>query len=122
VLTDRVRSLLNLDPSDYEIHVHSYGDNAILGPLEPDNAAPRDGPFWITIDVFFATDADYAQAAAPGVLTTDTFLYRLPNIRVIKTSFPRPVVQGAFADRDMHSGQQHIPLAQLPIGPTSTEV
>ena len=42
-------------------------------------------------------------------------LYRLPNIRVIKTSFPRPVVQGAFADRDMHSGQQHIPLAQLPI-------
>jgi hypothetical protein len=42
VLTDRVRSLLNLDPSDYEIHVHSYGDNAILGPLEPDNAAPRE--------------------------------------------------------------------------------
>jgi hypothetical protein len=105
-----------------------------LGDLASLVRSKNAGPFWITIDVFFATDADYAQAAAPGVLTTDTIarvyqadpatvvLYRLPNIRVIKTSFPRPVVQGAFADRDMHSGQQHIPLAQLPIGPTSTEV
>jgi len=42
-------------------------------------------------------------------------LYRLPDIRVIKASFPRPVVQGSFADRDMHSGQQRIPLAGLPI-------
>ena len=105
-----------------------------LGDLASLVRSKNAGPFWITIDVFFATDADYAQAAAPGVLTTDTIarvyqadpatvvLYRLPNIRVIKTSFPRPVVQGTFADRDMHSGQQHIPLAQLPIGPTSTEV
>ena len=79
------------------------------------------------IDVFFATDADYQRAAAPGVLTEDVLaglyrvaaadvaLYRLPNIRVIKASFPRPVVQGSFADRDMHSGQQHIPLAKFLI-------
>jgi hypothetical protein len=115
VLTDRVRSLLNLDPSDYEIHVHSYGDNAILGPLEPDNAAPRE------VGVLLRVRAA-SQATATSIAKIAVLLYRLPNIRVIKTSFPRPVAQGAFADRDMHSGQQHIPLAQLPIGPTSTEV
>ena len=85
------------------------------------------GPFWLTLDVFFVTDADYRRVAAPGVLTeaavaaayqvpSDTVtVYRLPNIRVLKVSFPRPVAQGGFADRDMHSGQQHLPLANLPL-------
>ena len=102
-------------------HGHPLGEVAQL--VRSKNA----GPFWMTIDVFFATDADYQRAAAPGVLTEDVIaglyrvpaadvaLYRLPNIRVIKASFPRPVVQGSFADRDMHSGQQHIPLAELLI-------
>ena len=70
----------------------------------------------MTLDAFFATDADYEQAAASGVLTKDTIarlyqvdpatvaLYRLPDIRVIKASFPRPVVQGSLADRDMALG------------------
>jgi uncharacterized protein DUF4387 len=85
------------------------------------------GPFWITLDVFFATDENYQRAAAPGVLTeqaiaelyhvpgSQVHLFRLPDIRVIKASFPRPVVQGGFTDRDMHSGQQHVPLRNLPI-------
>jgi hypothetical protein len=38
----------------------------------------------------------------------------MPSIRVVKVSFPRPVAQGSFGDRDMHSGQQYIPLADLP--------
>jgi hypothetical protein len=102
-------------------HRHPLGEVARL--VRSKNA----GPFWMTIDVFFATDADYERAAAPGVLTEDVIaglyrvaaadvaLYRLPNIRVIKASFPRSVVQGSFADRDMHAGQQHIPLAKFPI-------
>jgi Domain of unknown function (DUF4387) len=96
-----------------------------LGDLAELVRSKNAGPFWMTLDVFFATDADYERAAASGVLTEDTIarlyqvdpatvaLYRLPDIRVIKASFPRPVVQGSFADRDMHSGQQHIPLAGL---------
>ena len=107
-------------------HVRKLGDVAEL--VRSKNA----GPFWLTFDVFFATDEAYEQAAAPGVLLADTVariyqvdpatvaLYRLPEIRVIKVSFPRPVVQGGFADRDMHSGQQHIPLAALPV-PTPQE-
>jgi Domain of unknown function (DUF4387) len=98
-----------------------------LGELAQLVRSKNAGPFWVTLDVFFATDADYERAAAPGALTdndvaeayhvpaSDVTLYRLPNIRVIKASFPRPVVQGSFADRDMHSGQQDIPLAKLPI-------
>jgi hypothetical protein len=96
-----------------------------LGDLAELVRSKNAGPFWMTLDVFFATDADYEQAATSGVLTEDAIarlylvdpatvaLYRLPDIRVIKASFPRPVVQGSFADRDMHSGQQHIPLAGL---------
>jgi hypothetical protein len=98
-----------------------------LGALAQLVRSKNAGPFWLTLDVFFATDADYRRAAAPGALTeqaiadayqvpsSDVTVHRLPTIRVIKASLPRPVVQGSFADRDMHSGQQHIPLADLLI-------
>jgi hypothetical protein len=84
------------------------------------------GPFWVTIDVFFKDAADYTRAVAAQVLTEPTIadiyrvdpatvrLFHLPNINVIKASLPRPAVQGSFADRDMHAGQQHVPLLQLP--------
>ena len=42
-------------------------------------------------------------------------VFHLPAINVIKASFPRRVPQGSIADSDMHSGQQHVPLAQLSI-------
>ena len=79
----------------------------------------------LTLDVFFANDTDYERIAA--VLTAEAVadvyhvgparvrLYRLSAVRVIKISFPRPVVQGSLGDRDMHSGQQYIPLAALPV-------
>jgi hypothetical protein len=96
-----------------------------LGELAQLVRSKNAGPYWMTIDVFFANDTDYEQGA--GVLTGEAVarayhiepayvrLYRMPTIRVIKVSFPRPVVQGSFGDRDMHSGQQYIPLADLPI-------
>ncbi len=102
-----------------------------LGDLAQLIRSKNAGPFWTTIDLFFATDADYRRAAAPGVLTeqriADAYrvdpnqvrLFRLPAIRVIKTSFPRRVTQGAFADPDMHGGQQHVPLAALAVSPTA---
>jgi hypothetical protein len=42
-------------------------------------------------------------------------IFRLPSLRTVKISFPRPVPQGSFTDRDMHADQQHIPLAALRI-------
>jgi Domain of unknown function (DUF4387) len=85
------------------------------------------GPFWQTIDVFFADDETYRAVADNASLTTEAiarlyrvdadtvFIYRLPDVLVVKVSFPRPTIQGGRADRDMHAGQQHIPLAGLAL-------
>ena len=87
------------------------------------------GPFWQTLDVFLPDDAAYdAVAAAPGVSAEAVAaayrvdaeavrIFRIPSIRVVKVSFPRPVAQGGKHDRDMHAGQQHVPLARLPLDP-----
>jgi hypothetical protein len=83
------------------------------------------GPFWQTIDVFFSNDENYHAVADNPSLDTNTVarlyridadtirIWRLPDIRVVKISFPRPTTQGGVHDRDMHAGQQHVPLAQL---------
>ncbi|MDQ1510691.1 MAG: hypothetical protein QOG50_2535 [Actinomycetota bacterium] len=83
------------------------------------------GPFWQTIDIFFSTDENYRAVAENPSLDANTIarlyrvapdtirIYRLPDIRVVKVSFPRPTKQGGIHDRDMHAGQQHIPMSQL---------
>jgi hypothetical protein len=85
------------------------------------------GPFWLTLDIFFDNDAAYARVAqspqlSPPVIAqayrvdaSEVSIYQIPGIRAIKISFPRPVPQGSFADRDMHSGQQHIPLSRIVV-------
>ena len=98
-----------------------------LGQLAAQVRSKNAGPFWITFDVFLATDQNYQRVAAPQVITeqavaelyhvdpADVRIYRLPDLRVVKISFPRQTPQGDFQDRDMHAGQQHIPLATLPL-------
>src|ERR1700704_4400949 len=98
-----------------------------LGDLADLVRSKNAGPFWMTLDIFLATDADYQGVAAPGILSqriiadlyrvplADVGIFRLPDLRAIKISFPRPVPQGSFTDRDIHAGQQHIPLARLAI-------
>jgi hypothetical protein len=88
------------------------------------------GPFWQTIDIFFSTDENYRFVAENQSLDADTIarlyqvapdairIYRLPDIRVVKISFPRPTKQGGIHDRDMHSGQQHVPMSQLVLHQT----
>lgn len=87
------------------------------------------GPFWQTLDVFLDDDAAYEEVAgapgldevtvgrAYGVDPVSVRIFRLPDIRVVKISFPRPVAQGGVDDRDVHAGQQHVPLARLPLRP-----
>ncbi len=89
------------------------------------------GPFWQTLDVFLDDDAAYdAVAQAPALdpaiigalyrVDPDTVrIFRLPSIRVVKISFPRRAAQGGVADRDMHAGQQHVPLARLRLDATA---
>ena len=42
-------------------------------------------------------------------------IFRIPDLRVVKVSFPRPVAQGSLHDRDMHAGQHHVPLANTVV-------
>ncbi|WP_442877606.1 DUF4387 family protein [Dactylosporangium sp. AC04546] len=79
------------------------------------------------MEVFTRDDAGYAVVADPaflnaaviaglyGVPASGVQIFRLPQLRVVKISFPRPVSQGSLRDRDMHAGQHHVPLALLPL-------
>ena len=83
------------------------------------------GPFWMTLDVFLPDDAAYR--AADALITPEVIaelyqvaveslqIFRIPQLRVVKVSFPRPLPQGSLHDRDMHAGQHHVPLASLPL-------
>lgn len=85
------------------------------------------GPFWVTADIFFETAEDYAQAVDSGKITAeavgriyaaapeDVRIFSLPQLKVIKISYPRQTPQGSPDERDMHSGQQYLPLLDLEI-------
>ena len=85
------------------------------------------GPFWQTLDVFLPDDEAYRLVAASPNLREDVIarlyrvavedvrIFRLPALRAVKISFPRPTAQGGVEDRDMHAGQQHVPLAELAL-------
>jgi len=102
-----------------------------LGELADQVRSKNAGPFWITLDVFFKTVSDYQRAIISGVLSQQAIaeLYRvnpatvkyfeIPDILAVKISFPRPVTAGSFEDRDLHAGQQHVPLAGLRIPPAT---
>ena len=89
--------------------------------------AKNAGPFWTTFDVFFGAADDFDRVVAARTLTPETVaatyqvtaqdvhVFELPDLNAIKVTIPRPVAQGSFADRDMHSGQQHLPLADLVV-------
>ncbi len=93
--------------------------------------AKNAGPFWLTLDVFLPTDDAYARVLASDVVDPAVVgplygtspeavrVFPQPALRVVKISFPRPTVQGSFGDRDMHSGQQHVLLAALPVPDTA---
>jgi hypothetical protein len=86
------------------------------------------GPFWVTMELFMRDEVGYARVADPTFLDesvvarlyevpADTVqIFRLPDLNVVKISFPRPVPQGGLRDRDIHAGQHHVPLALLRLG------
>lgn len=100
-------------------------DRRSIGDVAELVRAKNAGPFWITFDIFLRGEGDYAivgDSITPtdiariyGVEASAVEIYRIPALHVIKISFPRRVSQGSFYDRDMHSGQQHIPLSELPV-------
>jgi hypothetical protein len=85
------------------------------------------GPFWVTMELFMRDADGYRLAADPAYLNEQAIarlyridaehiqIFRLPELNVVKISFPRPVSQGSLRDRDIHAGQHHVPLAMLPV-------
>lgn len=104
---------------------------ATIGGLARQVRSKNAGPFWLTIDVFLDTDEDYARIAGDPTMTPQAIgrlyevaadqvhIFRLAHLRVVKISFPRPVPAGSFNDRDLHGGQQHVPLSRTVLGPKS---
>ena len=85
------------------------------------------GPFWVTMDVFAANAEDYQTIKnSPNMnkeklgqlFDTDPDLLKLffmDDLLVIKVSIPRKAPQGARYERDMHAGQQYIPLLDFEL-------
>ena len=81
------------------------------------------GPFWLTIDVFCADSAAFTRlsqglkdtaVARLFQITPDSLLrFDISDLKVIKFSLPRPAIQGARADRDMHGAAFAELLADL---------
>ena len=96
-----------------------------LGQLVEKVRSKNAGPFWVTLDIFCGTDDAYRRVV--DGLATDTVadLFRtspnrikrfdIPDLRVVKFSLPRPVVQGGIRDRDMHGAGWAALLAEIDL-------
>lgn len=85
------------------------------------------GPFWVTMDIFAQSENEFTQIASSPKLTKacvarifntkaeDVKIFSLPSLNVIKISVPRRIPQGDKYERDMHSGQQYIPLLDMEL-------
>lgn len=85
------------------------------------------GPRRLTLDLMFATDADYRRAAQSPAITSETIaaLYRVPADdvtvipypvgRAIKIVLGRAIMAGDPGDFDVYGAQQHAPLLELQI-------
>jgi hypothetical protein len=85
------------------------------------------GPFWVTVDIFFDGPTSYARYRADPALAAEALAARLaanPSLvrrfeidalNAIKLSYPRATPQGGVVERDMHSGQQYLPLLEIEL-------
>ena len=86
------------------------------------------GPFWITADLFFRDAEVYAAYKADPALSAPSLAQRLgvpsehvrvievPNLHIVKITYPRTHPQGWRDERDMHGGQQYVELLTLKLG------
>jgi hypothetical protein len=98
-----------------------------LGDLALEVRSKNAGPFWMTLEAFMPDEESYrvADALITAELISELYhvppaslqIFRIPELRVVKVSFPRPVVQGSLRDRDIHAGQHHVPLANTTVPP-----
>jgi hypothetical protein len=77
------------------------------------------GPFWVTIDLMFDSKENYDRFVDSPSLQPQAIAeiyhidpatisrYPVPQLNVLKISYPRRSPQGSIEERDLHSGQQY---------------
>ena len=85
------------------------------------------GPFWITVDLFFSSRETFDRYAASSPLqsaalalvfdvrTDQVGCYAVPELSVLKISYPRKDPQGGMIERDLHGGQQFARLVDIEV-------
>lgn len=85
------------------------------------------GPFWVTIDLFFDSQENYDRYVQSPALSAEQIgriygvdprevkHYPVPNLKILKISYPRPTPQGSIVERDLHSGQQFTYIYNLEL-------
>ena len=85
------------------------------------------GPFWISVDLFFSDREAFDRYAgvkelqpqhlAPlfGVRPEQVGCYPVPDLAVLKISYPRRDPQGGMIERDLHGGQQYVRIVDLEL-------
>ncbi|MEV6630260.1 DUF4387 domain-containing protein [Actinoplanes sp. NPDC051470] len=95
-----------------------------VGDLAVEVRSKNAGPFWTTMELFMRDESGFQAvsfvdatvvARLYDVAEDSVQIFRIPSLKAVKISFPRPVTQGSLRDRDMHAGQHHVPLAQLAL-------
>ena len=91
------------------------------------------GPFWITVDLFFEdrhsfdryAESPAIDCAAIGALFhVDPAMvkrFAIPDLNIVKLSFPRARPQGGKLERDMHGGQQYVRLLDIDVHPGASD-
>jgi hypothetical protein len=96
-----------------------------LGDIVPKIRSKNAGPFWLTIDLFCG-DADVFERVKSELSTgqvadaldanhQEMKRFDIADLNVIKFSVPRPHIQGAVDDRDMHGASWAALIADLSI-------
>ena len=85
------------------------------------------GPFWISVDLFFRDREAFDRYAGAkelkpqhlgplfGVRPDQVGCYPVPDLAVLKISYPRRDPQGGMIERDLHGGQQYIRIVDLEL-------
>jgi len=94
-----------------------------IGNLVESIRSKNAGPFWVTIDIFCASNAVFKQLSkeletqrVANVLKQpedNIKRFDIESLQVIKFSIPRPVVQGHRLDRDMHGAQWALLIGEI---------
>lgn len=98
-----------------------------LGEVCIDIRSKNAGPFWITVDLFFADEETLVWTADAPVLSAEALgrvfgvdpdqikRFVVTSLCVFKFSYPRREPQGGIVERDMHGGQQYVRLLDVEV-------